>query len=109
MKLVFAIVNNEDGSVVMRELNNAGYSVTKMASTGGFLRVGNTTLLAGAEEADVDNIVEIIRKFSRKRKQIIFSPESYIGIMGDYANIPEEIEVGGATVFIVDVEKFEKV
>ena len=47
MKLVFAIVNNEDGNLVMRELNKAGFSVTKMASTGGFLRAGNTTLLVG--------------------------------------------------------------
>ena len=50
MKLVFAIVNNEDGNIVMRELNKAGFSVTKMASTGGFLRAGNTTLLVGTEE-----------------------------------------------------------
>ena len=44
MKLVFAIVSNDDGNTVMRELNKAGFSVTKMASTGGFLRAGNTTL-----------------------------------------------------------------
>ena len=109
MKLVFAIVNNEDGNIVMRELNKAGFSVTKMASTGGFLRVGNTTLLVGTEEEDVQKVIEVIRKFSAKRKQIVFTPEPYIGIAGDMASYPEEIETGGATIFVIDVEKFEKV
>ncbi|MBQ9914625.1 MAG: cyclic-di-AMP receptor, partial [Clostridia bacterium] len=53
MKLVFAIVNNEDGNLVLRELTKAGFSVTKMASTGGFLRSGNTTLLVGTEAENV--------------------------------------------------------
>ncbi|MBE7010515.1 MAG: hypothetical protein E7418_03380 [Ruminococcaceae bacterium] len=110
MKLVFAIVNNEDGNLVMRELNKAGFSVTKMASTGGFLRAGNTTLLVGTDEALVQEAVDIISKHSMKRKQIMFTPEPFIGAVGnDYAAYPEEIEVGGATIFVVDVERFEKV
>ncbi|MBE7034571.1 MAG: hypothetical protein E7402_00400 [Ruminococcaceae bacterium] len=110
MKLVFAIVSNEDGNLVMRELNKAGYSVTKMASTGGFLRAGNTTLLAGVEEESVQQVMDIIAKHSMKRKQIIFTPEPFMGTIGsDYASYPEEIETGGATIFVVDVERFEKV
>lgn len=109
MKLVFAIVNNEDGNIVMRELNRAGFSVTKMASTGGFLRVGNTTLLTGTEEEDVDKVIETIRKHSAKRKQIVFTPEPYVAMMGDRTSFPEEIETGGATIFVIDVERFEKV
>lgn len=76
MKLVFAIVNNEDGNLVMRELNKAGFSVTKMASTGGFLRAGNTTLLVGTEEEDVQKAVDLIAKHSMKRKQIMFTPRA---------------------------------
>lgn len=110
MKLVFAIVNNDDGNIVMRELNKAGYSVTKTASTGGFLRAGNTTLLTGVEETEVQNVVEIIKKFSMKRKQIMFTPEPVLGAVGtDYMSFPEEIETGGATIFVLDVERFEKV
>ncbi|MBR5236777.1 MAG: cyclic-di-AMP receptor [Clostridia bacterium] len=110
MKLVFAIVNNEDGNLVMRELNKAGFSVTKMASTGGFLRAGNTTLLVGTEEDQVQNAMDIIAKHSMKRKQIMFTPEPFIGVAGsDYSSYPEEIETGGATIFVVDVERFEKV
>ncbi len=109
MKLVFAIVSNDDGNLVMRELNKAGFSVTKMASTGGFLRAGNTTLLVGTEEESVQNAVDIISKNSMKRKQIVFTPEPFIGAGFDFASYPEEIETGGATIFIVDVERFEKI
>lgn len=109
MKLVFAIVNNEDGNLVMRELNKAGFSVTKMASTGGFLRAGNTTLLVGLEEEDVQKAVDLISKHSMTRKQIMFTPEPIIGAVGNYAAYPKEIETGGATIFVVDVERFEKV
>ena len=109
MKLVFAIVSNDDGNTVMRELNKEGFSVTKMASTGGFLRAGNTTLLVGTEEEKVEPCINIIEKHSAKRKQVVFSPEPYIGGTAGYASLPSEIEVGGATIFVVDVERFEKV
>ncbi len=109
MKLVFAIVNNEDGNVVMRELNKVGFSVTKMASTGGFLRLGNTTLLTGTEEEDVEKVIEVIRKHSAKRKQVMFTPEPFVGVINDYSAYPAEIETGGATIFVIDVERFEKV
>ncbi len=109
MKLVFAIVNNEDGNLVMRELNKAGFSVTKMASTGGFLRAGNTTLLVGTTEEEVQVVVDVIEKHSMKRKQIVYTPEPYLGANMDYTSYPEEIETGGATIFVVDVERFEKV
>ncbi len=109
MKLVFAIVSNDDGNNVMRELNKAGFSVTKMASTGGFLRAGNTTLLVGTEEETVQTVIDVISKHSAKRKQIVFSPEPYIGGVTGYATYPAEVEVGGATIFVIDVERFEKV
>lgn len=109
MKLVFAIINNDDGNVVMKELNKAGFSVTKMASTGGFLRAGNTTLLVGTEEENVSAAIDVISKYSAKRKQQVFTPEPYIGGAAGYISVPTEIEVGGATIFVVDVERFEKV
>ena len=109
MKLVFAIVSNDDSNVVLRELNKAGFSATKMASTGGFLRAGNTTLLVGTEEENVQPVIDVIEKNSAKRKQLIFSPEPYVGGISGYTSFPAEIEVGGATIFVVDVERFEKV
>lgn len=110
MKLVFAVVSSEDDHVVVKHLNKGGFSVTKMASTGGFLRVGNTTLLVGAEEENVEDVIEIIKKYSKRRKQFFVNAEPYIGAAGmDSIHSANEIEVGGATVFVVDVERFEKV
>lgn len=109
MKLVFAIVSNDDANVVMKELNKEGFSVTKMASTGGFLRVGNVTLLVGTEEEKIQQVIDVISKFSAKRKQVVFSAEPYIGAAAGYMSFPAEIEVGGATIFVIDVERFEKI
>ena len=109
MKLVYAIVSNDDANIVMKELNKGGFSVTKMASTGGFLRVGNVTLLVGTEEEQVQSAIDIIAKHSAKRKQVVFSAEPYVGASTGYMSFPAEIEVGGATIFVVDVERFEKV
>lgn len=109
MKLVFAIVHDEDGHKVTDELNTNGFSVTKLATTGGFLRSGNTTLLVGVEEADVDKVIQIIENKSKNRKQMITSSVPPGGSPGLYMPYPVEIVVGGATIFVVDVERFEKV
>lgn len=109
MKLIFAIVHDEDGPDVTDELNKAGYSVTKLCSTGGFLKAGNTTLLVGVEQQKLDDVIEIIKSKSKSRKQIINSsiPPNTIG--GMFVPYPVEVVVGGATIFVMDVERFEKV
>lgn len=110
MKLVFAIVSNEDDNKVVKNLNKEGFSVTKLSSTGGFLRVGNTTLLIGADEENLDRIIDIIKEHSKRRKRILINSEAYIGTFVPVtASQVNEIEVGGATIFVVDVDKFEKV
>jgi uncharacterized protein YaaQ len=108
MKLVLAIVSDEDGPKVMNELNRNGIGVTKLGSTGGFLRVGNTTLLLGLEEEKVGTAIEIIKKMSKSRKQIVNS--SVMPNEGSmFVPFPVEVTVGGATVFVLNVERFEKV
>ena len=67
MKLVFAIVHDEDGPKVMDELNRNGFSVTKLCSTGGFLKAGNTTLLVGVDEENLDAVIEVIRKIQKQK------------------------------------------
>lgn len=112
MKLVFAIVHDEDGRKVMDELNKNGFSVTKMCSSGGFLRAGNTTLIVGVEEEKLDEVIAIIEKKSKSRKQVINSPVSPNGVdgmSGMYMPFPVEVVVGGATVFIINVEQFYKI
>ncbi|MCX7708858.1 MAG: cyclic-di-AMP receptor [Clostridia bacterium] len=109
MKLVFAIVHDEDGQKVVNELNKNGFSVTKLCSTGGFLRSGNTTLLVGVEEEKVDQVIGIVEKKSKSRKQVINSSMSPNGLGGVFMPYPVEVVVGGATIFVIDVERFEKV
>lgn len=109
MKLVFAIVHSEDGQKVMDELNKNGFSVTKLCSTGGFLKSGNTTLLAGVEEDKVSEVIAIIEKKSKSRKQVVNSSVPNNGIGGMFMAYPVEVVVGGATIFVLDVERFEKV
>lgn len=112
MKMVYAIVHSEDGDAVTDALTTEGYFVTKLATTGGFLRRGNTTLLIGVEETEVDKVIEIVKKESGKREQILYNmPYTQTGgipITG-YGSVPTMADVGGATIFVMDVERFEKV
>lgn len=108
MKLVYAIVHDEDGPKVMDGLSNEGFSVTKLCSTGGFLKSGNTTLIVGVDESGVDTVISIIKKKSKSRKQVINSSMTPTGMGGMFVPYPVEVVVGGATIFVVNVERFEK-
>jgi uncharacterized protein YaaQ len=105
MKLIFAIVNNDDASSVSNALTKSGYSVTKLATTGGFLKVGNTTFLIGVDDEKVSAVIDVIRKYSSKRTQTLPETSAY---GGEFVPMPVEVTVGGATVFVTDVERFEK-
>ncbi|MBP5617558.1 MAG: cyclic-di-AMP receptor [Clostridia bacterium] len=105
MKLIFAIVNGEDAAVVSTELTRAGYIVTKLATKGGFLKVGNTTFLIGVEEEKVEDVIGIIREYSSKRTQTVPDLSAF---PGDTLALPLEVTVGGATIFVTDVDRFEK-
>ncbi|MBE6846380.1 MAG: transcriptional regulator [Ruminococcus sp.] len=107
MKLIFAIVNGDDSHAVSKALTANGFFATKLASTGGFLSAGNTTFLICTDDEKVDLAVETIKEKCHKRKQFVQSAASS-GI-GSSATFPVEVSVGGATVFITDVERFEKV
>lgn len=108
MKLIFAIINDEDSSRLMAELNKANFRVTKLSSTGGFLRAGNTTLLIGVEEDDLDFALEIVRRNSSSRKATINTTTSPTGMGSSYIPFPVEVNVGGATVFVINVEQYER-
>ena len=108
MKLVIAIVQDEDASRLISNLMNEGYGVTKLATTGGFLKAGNTTLLVGVEDNRFEGCMAIIEKVCKSRKQIATSPVAMGGAAGMYTSYPIEVTVGGATVFVTNVERFEK-
>ena len=105
MKLIYAIVNKDDSGAVSSALTRSGFSVTKLATTGGFLMAGNTTFLVGTDESRVDEVIGIIEKHSKKRTQMV---PSTTYATSAYASFPVEVTVGGATVFVTDIERYEK-
>lgn len=109
MKLVIAVVQDDDAADLVDILNEANYRVTKLATTGGFLKSGNTTLMIGVEKERVDEVIKIIEEVCKTRKQIVTSPSPVAGSTGVYVPYPIEVQVGGATVFVVDVDRFEKI
>ena len=109
MKLIIAIVQDEDASRLINALMTEGYRVTKLATTGGFLRSGNTTLLVGVEDDKLDHAMDVIEKICKSRKQVATSPSPMSGTTGVYVPYPVEVMVGGATIFVLDVERFAKI
>jgi uncharacterized protein YaaQ len=108
MKLIVAIINNDDANTVMSNLTKAGYSATKLTTSGGFLRAGNITLLIGVEKNKVDDVINIIGEYSSQRKKITPVNTTYIG-ESMLSSMPVEVTVGGATIFVLDVEQFYKI
>ena len=109
MKLIIAIVQDEDASRLVSNLMNEGYGVTKLATTGGFLRAGNTTLLVGVDDDKFDGAMSVIEKVCKSRKQMATSPSPVAGTTGVYVPYPIEVMVGGATIFVLNVEQFFKI
>ncbi len=107
MKMIMAVVSGDDSNAVSAALTKARFSVTKLATTGGFLMSGNTTFLIGVEDDKVSEVIDIIAKHSKKRKQMV--PSAGMVDVGMYSAFPVEVTVGGAIVFVMNVERFEKV
>lgn len=108
MKLIIAIVHDEDTHELVNALTDANYGVTKLATTGGFLRSGNTTLLIGVEKDKLEIVMGIIKEICKTRKGIITPPSPVLGSTGIYVPTPMEVTIGGATVFVLDVDSFVK-
>ena len=108
MKLILAIVNNDDSALASSALTDAGYSVTKLSTTGGFLMVGNTTLIIGTDDDKTQGAIDILKRYCTTRKQMVNSATSF-GLGMNHMSLPEEVTVGGATIFVVDIERFERV
>lgn len=109
MRLVISVVQDQDVNHLLTVLMEHGYSATKLASTGGFLRQGNTTLLVGVEDNQVSEVVEIIKEVCQSRKQLV-APMAPVGrTVNSYTPNPVEVMVGGAAIFVINVEDFSKV
>jgi len=105
MKLILAIISNEDASSVSNALKESSFYSTKLATTGGFLSKGNTTLIIGVEENKVNEALDIIKEHSKTRTEFT---SSTMFTSSKLTSFPLEVKVGGATVFVLDVEQFLK-
>ena len=106
MKLILAIISTDDSKACISALNRASFHVTRLATTGGFLSSGNTTLLIGCENKDVSKVIEIIGSESQRRKEAV--PTTISTDMSNMVSYPIEVEVGGDTIFVLNVEDFQK-
>ena len=107
MKLIIAIVNRDDAGAVTENLTRNGFYTTRLSTVGGFLLAENVTLLIGVKDKQVQKAIDLIRERSHSRQQMVpaITEMSY----GFMPVMPVEVTVGGATIFVVDVERFERV
>lgn len=108
MKLLIAIVQKEDAGKLSDELIKARFSLTKLDSVGGFLKEKNNVFLMGVEEKRIDEALSVIKENSQTRKEVISSAPPIVEPGDFFISSPVEVEVGGAVVFILDVDQFKK-
>jgi uncharacterized protein YaaQ len=94
MKLIIAIVQDEQTPKVVKSLMSNKYRTTKLSSTGGFLKSGNTTLLIGVENEEVNDVIDLIKEECTSKK---------------IKNGNKEVTVGGANIFVMDIDQHKKI
>jgi uncharacterized protein YaaQ len=108
VKLVVAIVHADDAGPCSNALTDSGYDCTRLNTYGGFLQKGNATLLVGVAAEQVDAVVGVLRKCARSRNEYLNPVPPMAEPAEFFVPFPVEVQVGGATVFVLDVERFEK-
>ncbi len=106
MKLIMSIVHSDDAGNLIDALMDAGYRATTISTTGGFLRQGNATIFVGTDDEKVPHVLELIQQNCQTRTQYInpLPPVMEPGEM--YVPSPVEVQVGGATVFVLEIVQF---
>jgi uncharacterized protein YaaQ len=107
MKLIIAVVQDKDSNRLANVLIKEGYRATKLASTGGFLKSGNTTFMIGIEDDKVNDVLKVIKANCQIRDQLVTPVSPMGGTTDSYIPFPVEVQVGGAAVFVLPVERFE--
>ncbi|MGG4490342.1 cyclic-di-AMP receptor [Metabacillus idriensis] len=106
MKMIIAVVQDQDSNKLSSALVEHNFRATKLATTGGFLKSGNTTFMIGTEDVRVEKALAVIKENCQSREQLV-APVSPMGGNADsYVPYPVEVEVGGATVFVLPIEQF---
>jgi uncharacterized protein YaaQ len=108
MKLIMAIVQDKDSNRLANEFIDANIRATKLSSTGGFLKAGNSTFIIGIEDERVEEALGLIKKTCQSRKQYVSTPMTLDVSIDGQVPYPLEVEVGGSTVFVLPVEGFHQ-
>jgi uncharacterized protein YaaQ len=108
VKLAVCIVHNRDKGHVTDELVKAGFKFTVIGSTGGFLREGNTTFLIGVEEAELPELQRVIGENCQSREQLVNVMPFETAPPGAFIPSPVKVPVGGAVMFVMNVEQFHR-
>jgi uncharacterized protein YaaQ len=109
VKLVVAIVHHEDAGALVDALLDRDFRATRLHSSGGFLKQSNATVILGVDDPQVDDVLAIVRETCHARTQVV-NPMPPIMEPGEFfMPYPLEVEVGGATVFVLPVERFERI
>jgi len=109
VKLIIAVVQGEDAQKTVAALGGKGISSTRISSTGGFLQQGNVTLMIGVDDSQVADALRLIHEHCHERSRYL-TPVPPLTEPGEmFMAFPVEVQVGGATVFVVPVDSFEKI
>ncbi|MGX7199337.1 cyclic-di-AMP receptor [Enterococcus nangangensis] len=108
MKLILAIVQDKDSNRLANEFIDANVRATKLSSTGGFLKSGNSTFIVGIDDERVQEVLDLIKETCQSRKQYVSTPVSLDLSLDGQVPYPVEVEVGGATVFVLPVDAFQR-
>ena len=108
MKLVITIVHDRDKNRIAETLLRNNFKFTKLASTGGFLRDGNVTFLIGVEAKRLDELINVIKDSCKTREQYANFVPPDAGPIGVFMPSPVKVLVGGAVIFVVEVDRFER-
>ena len=108
MKLLITIVHERDYGKVSEALLAAGFKFTKVSSTGGLLRDGNVTLFIGVDEEEVETLLGLVQDSCKAREQYVNLPPPELMPAGTFIPNPVKVSIGGAVVFVIDVERFER-
>jgi len=106
MKLVIVVIQGQDSAAVRRALPPAGFRLTEVDSLGGFLRENNVTLLIGTEEARLPELWRLLSENCLTRTEYISPFQPAYGPGDVFLPRPVEVQVGGAVVWILDIERF---
>jgi uncharacterized protein YaaQ len=107
MKLIVAIVQDYDCDRLLQAVSGAGLGATRIASTGGFLRTGNTTVLMGVDDDRVDLCLDLIRSSCQARVER--PPDELVLDLIEWGSAGiAEVTIGGAIVFVVRVGRYER-